>query len=158
MMRILGARLKEAKSSDEIFTKVDTYRKENEVFIQLLDTKKVIGEEHLIWAYEKAEEVFKKGTNRANSPEMETLLWASAQWQIKDAIEKMGIDDDVEEVALIIEKDEDDFLEYMGWVKDDDILEPDIEKLKNFGLKDEEINSVSDPFDLVFEKMATSIL
>ncbi len=157
-MKILGARIDGPKSAEDIFGRVDSYREENDIFIQLFDAEKVIGEEHLIWALQKAEEAFDDGSNRANSLEMETLLWASAQWQIKDAIDKMGIDDGAEEVALIVEKDEDAFLEYMRWVKDDDILEPSKEKLKNFGLKDEEIGSVSGPFDLVFEKMATSIL
>ncbi len=157
-MKILGARAKKPIRADEIFKKVETYRKEKDVFLQLFDSRKVVGKEHLLWAYQKAEEVFESGANRADTLEMETLLWASGEWQIKDAIETMGIKDEAAEMALMIEKDEDIFLDHMDWERDDTVLNPSIKKLKNFGIRDDEIDSVDEPFDLVFEKMTTSVL
>lgn len=157
-MNISGARVEKIESVDEVFEKMDTYRSKNDIFIQLFDAEKVVGKEHLIWAFQKAKETFENDTNRANDLEMETLLWASGEWQIKDAIDNMGIDDETKDIALIVEKNEVDFLEYMGWTKDDDVLKPSLEKLENFGIQPEEIDSVNDPFDLVFEKMATSVL
>jgi len=157
-MYIVGAQLKEPKDLENIFDLVESYRKENEVFLQLFDPSKVIGKQHLLWAHQKAEETFEQGTNRADEQEIETLLWASAEWQIKDALDKMGIEDETEKVAVLIEKEPKKFLDYIGWIRDDTILKPNKEKLKAFGVTDKEMSSVDKPYELVFEKMATSIL
>ncbi len=157
-MHVMGAWTQESKDLKEILDKVESFRKEEKMFLQLFDQSKVVGKEHLLWAHQKAEETFEQGTNRADDLEIETLLWASAEWQIKDALEKMGIEDEGEKVAVLIEKEPEKFLDYMGWSRDDTILEPAKEKLKAFGVTDKEISSVDKPYDLVFEKMATSIL
>lgn len=158
MMYVIGARIKEEKDSEEILERVESYRKEEGVFLQLFDQSKVIGKEHLLWAYQKAEESFKHGSNRADDLEIETLLWASAEWQIKDALKKMGVVDGAEKVAIMIEEDPECFLDFMRWTQDDSVLEPSMKKLKTFDIGEDEISSVDSPYDLVFEKMATSIL
>jgi len=157
---IVGVEIRGPKKAKHVLEKLEGHRKENDIFIQVLNTEKVIGKEHLLWAFQKAEESFENGTNRANSLEMETLLWASAEWQIKNALYKMGIADEAEEAALMIEDKEhlEDLLDFMDWVRNDEVLEPSEEKLKNFGLEESEIASVKEPYDLVFEKMATSVL
>jgi len=158
MIHVMGARTQESKDLDEILHKVESFRKEEEAFLQLFDQSKVVGKEHLLWAHQKAEKTFEQGTNRADDLEIETLLWASAEWQIKDALDKMGIKEGAEKVAILIDKDEEQFLDNMGWSRDDTILEPTEKKLKAFGVTDKEMSSVDKPYDLVFEKMATSIL
>ncbi len=158
MMRVIGARIKKSKNSREILDRVESYRKEQDVFLQLFDQSMVVGKEHLMWAHQKAKESFEQKTNRADNLEIEILLWASAEWQIKDALDKMGIEDGVNKMAVMIDEDPKNFLDYMGWSRDDTILEPTEKKLKFFGITDEEISSVDKPYDLVFEKMATSIL
>lgn len=157
-MKILGARIEEPESAEEIFKEVEYYREENDTFIQLFNVEKVVGREHLLWALQKARECFENKENRADSLEMETLLWSSAEWQIKDALDKMGIEDGAEKAAVMIEGDDERFLESMGWSKDDELLEPSEEKLKNFGVDESVIASTEKPYDLVFEKMATSVL
>ncbi len=157
-MKVCGVRFKDEKDIDEIFRKVESYREEHDVFLQLFDASKVIGEEHLLWAYQKAEEAFENDENRAVSLDMETLLWASAQWQIKDAIDKMGVSNNLEKAVVLIEGNVGGVLEGFDAERDDDIIEPSIEKMKNFGVSSVELKSVSRPYDLVFEKMATSVL
>ncbi len=157
-MHVIGAKIEETSDSKKILDKVESYRKEKDVFLQLFDQSKVVGKEHLLWAYQKAEESFEQESNRADDLEIETLLWASAEWQIKDALHKMGIKDSTEKVGMMIDGDPKLFLDFMGWSRDDSVLEPSIEKLKAFGIGDNEINSVDTPYELVFEKMATSIL
>ncbi|MBS3817853.1 MAG: hypothetical protein KGY76_09870 [Candidatus Thermoplasmatota archaeon] len=157
-MKILGARIEEPESAKEIFKEVENYREEKDTFIQLFDVEKVVGREHLLWALQKAEECFENGENRADSLEMETLLWSSAEWQIKDALDKMGIEDGAKKAVVMIDGDEEKFLEYMGWNRDDDLLEASEDKLKNFGVEEKLISTTEKPYDLVFEKMATSIL
>lgn len=157
-MYVVGALLEEPADSTEVFDKVEYYRKEKDVFLQLFDQSKVIGKQHLEWGHQKAEKTFEHKTNRADDLEMETLLWASAEWQIKDAIDKMGIKDGSDKVAVMIDEEPNIFLDHMGWSREDKILEPTMEKLKSFGVTDKEIRYVERPYDLVFEKMATSIL
>ncbi|GEM_PF-1363524 len=159
-MHVIGVKMKETKSAQDIFDALDGYRKKNDIFIQIFDVDKVVGKEHLFWAYQKAEESFGNKSNRANSLEIETILWASAEWQIKDALDKMGIDDGAEEAAVMIDDKThlDGILNLINGKRDDALLEPTEEKLKNFGIDEEEIGSVVVPYDLVFEKMATSVL
>lgn len=157
-MYVVGALLEGQEDSEDIFDRIESYREENDVFLQLFDQSKVIGKEHLKWAHKKAEETFEQGTNRANDLEIETLLWASGEWQIKDALDKMGIEGRIEKVAVLIDENPDKFLDQMKWSRNDEILEPTKEKLKAFGVTENEISSVDKPHDLVFEKMAASIL
>ncbi|MFP3871548.1 MAG: KEOPS complex subunit Cgi121 [Candidatus Aenigmatarchaeota archaeon] len=159
-MQVIGVKTSVSTSSDEILEDIEEYRRKKEVFIQIFDSDKVIGKEHLQWAYQKAKECFENGTNRADSLEIETLLWASAEWQIKDALDKMGVKDHDEEAVVLIEDEVslENLLDFMGWTRDDDLLKLDKKKLKDFGIQEEEIEAVDDPYELVFEKMATSIL
>ncbi len=140
------------------FKHVEKYRKTKDCFVQLFDDKVVVGREHLNWAYEKALYTTKRGTNRCDSLEMETLLWASGHRQIKNAIDKMGLHDDAEEAVVMASDNLNSFLEYMGWQRDDSILEPSIEKLLALGMTKEEIETTDKPYDLVFEFMATSVI
>ncbi len=145
-------------SASGTFEHVEKYRKTNKGFVQLFNEKVVVCREHLIWAYEKALYTTKKGTNRGDSLEMETLLWASGQRQIKNAIGKMGLQDDAEEAVVMAGDNLNSFLEYMGWERDDSILEPSMEKLITLGITKEEIETTDRPYDLVFEFMATSTI
>jgi len=157
-MHAIGVNIKEPKDAQEIFEMIEDHREKNGVFIQIFDHSKVIGEEHLLWAFNKAEDTFEQGNNRANDLEIETLLWSSGEWQIKDAIVKMGLDDKAENAALLIGEEPNGFLNFMGWERDDSLLKADRKKLKAFGITEEEMESVEKPEDLVFEKMSTSIL
>lgn len=157
-MKIIGARIDEPTASEEVFEKIESYRDRTDSLVQVFDHSKVVGEEHLLWAFQKAEESFENGSNRADSIEIETLLWSSGEWQIKDAIDKMGLEDGAEKAVVLIDEDHQDFLDFMDWTRDDMILEANEERLKAFGIDEKEIESVDSPEDLVFEKMATSIL
>lgn len=157
-MEIIGARIDEPTASEEVFEKIESYRDRTDSLVQVFDHSKVVGEEHLLWALQKAKESFENGSNRANSIEIETLLWSSGEWQIKDAIDKMGLKDGSGKVVILLDEDHQGFLDFMGWTRDDTILEANEERLKAFGIGENEIESVDFLEDLVFEKMATSIL
>lgn len=70
----------------------------------------------------------------------------------------MGVPENSDKAVLIIEESLNEFLKEMNWKKDDYLLKPPIEKLKRFGIDEKEIESVTEPYDLIFEKMSTSIL
>ena len=143
---------------DDIFDKIEFYREKYDVFIQVFEADMIMGKVHLIWAYEKALRSFQQETNRAISLEMETLLWSSGEKQIKDALKKMGIKEETEHVAIISDSDPTGFVRYMGWEIEDDALEPTMEKLRNYGITEDEIGSTDKPYDLLFEKMSIAIL
>lgn len=124
----------------------------------MFNAELVLNEDHIVWAYNKAKQCFKNDSNRAHSLEIETLLWASGERQIKEALSKMGLQEDSENAVLAIENDIVGFLNHMGWKRKDELLTPSKEKLKRFGITEKEMNSVEDPYELIFEKMATSIL
>lgn len=60
--------------------------------IQALDADKLACKEHLIFAIEKAQEAFKKGTNIANDLAKEIMLYAAGTRQINRAV-KIGVHD-----------------------------------------------------------------
>lgn len=80
MMKVCGVKFDKKYDTEELLDMIESYRNENDIFIQLFNHDKVIGEDHLLWAYDKAKEMMEQESNRADSIEIETLLWASAEW------------------------------------------------------------------------------
>lgn len=153
---VVGVKVSKKEPTDAVFKKITDYSKDNSCSIQIFDPDVVVGKDHLLWAVEKAQKRFEDGENQADSLEIEILLCSSGERQIKKAIEKMGLKDMSEEVAVVTHCYVDDLLDHMDWERDDNILEPSKEKIKNFGVSDIEIDSTDKHLDLVFEIMATS--
>ena len=79
------------------------FRTENvEAHVQFFDATHVAGPQHLYFAAVNALNAFEKGTNISNNLAIETLLYASAQRQIKKAVKMLGIKQDSSEVAALI--------------------------------------------------------
>jgi KEOPS complex subunit Cgi121 len=70
--------------------------------IQFFNAERVAGPQHLYFAALNALNAFEKRTNISNSLTVETLLYASAQRQIKKAVEMLGIKQNSSEVAVLI--------------------------------------------------------
>jgi KEOPS complex subunit Cgi121 len=77
-------------------------RQKGGAIAQFFDAKRVAGPEHLYFAALNALNAFEKKTNISNSLAVEALLYASAQRQIKKAVELLGIKQDSSEVAILI--------------------------------------------------------
>ncbi len=157
MIEVIWVNIPEPAKSKTLFKKIEGYRSETNTFVQIFDSNVVLHEEHILWAYNKAEECFEYGANIADSLEIEVLLWAAGERQIKDALMKMGISDNCSNAVVLLENSQ-DFLDHMGWEKKEEPLKPSKAKLSNLGITRTEIESVDNPFELVFEKMATSRL
>ncbi len=157
-MEVLWVNIPETSNSQEMFQNVEEYRRKRNIFVQIFDSNMVMHEEHLLWAFNKAKECFAYGCNVADSLEIEVLLWAAGVSQIKDALVKMGVSDHSDNAMVLIEDDTEDFLDHMGWERKEEPLKPSKEKLSNLGITKAEIDSVEDPFELVFEMMAASRL
>jgi len=70
--------------------------------VQFFDASLVAGSEHLRFAALNALNAFKGNINISSSLAMETLLYASAQRQIKEAVKLMGIKPNTDRVAVLI--------------------------------------------------------
>lgn len=71
--------------------------------IQVVDARYVAGREHLEFALAQAEKAFEQGSNISKDPMIELLVRASAQRQIKKALELFGVNNS-REVYIIGEE------------------------------------------------------
>jgi len=76
-------------------------RKSPATEVQVLRPDRVAGAEHLFFASLNALNAFKQKTNLCKGLPMEILLFASAQRQIKNAIETLGLKDSPSKFALV---------------------------------------------------------
>ena len=76
-------------------------RKSPATEVQVLRPDRVAGAEHLFFASLNALNAFKQKTNLCKGLPMEILLFASAQRQIKNAIEELGLKHSPSKLALV---------------------------------------------------------
>ena len=76
-------------------------RKSPATEVQVLRPDRVAGAEHLFFASLNALNAFKQKTNLCKGLPMEILLFASAQRQIRNAIERLGLKESPSEFALV---------------------------------------------------------
>lgn len=97
---IVGFRAVKIKDVDRLLENV---RKEvEEAHVQLFDAKLVASKQHLHFAAMNASRAFEKKSNISSSIAIETILYASAQRQIKKAVDMLGIKPDSSQIAVLI--------------------------------------------------------
>ncbi|MEM2896532.1 MAG: KEOPS complex subunit Cgi121 [Candidatus Bathyarchaeia archaeon] len=101
IINLLGAKIRDIDHAIKKF-KGDL----GEVEVQFFDSKKIAGWEHLYFAALNALKAFRNKNNISKSLSMELLLYASAERQIKDAIQKIGIEPNGKEITVAIVIDE----------------------------------------------------
>jgi len=143
----------------ELFLKkVKEIGKSRDLIIQLLDADKLAGKEHVIFAVEKAMNSFKKGSNIANDPGKEIMLYAAGTRQINRAI-KIGLHNGKNNIALVAIGEEIDLSGFYE-VTPGNVLEYDVSKnralMDLFDITDDEIKAVgADKIpELVLERVA----
>ena len=99
-LAIVGFRNVKIEGIDRFFSVVRS--KAEDVHVQFFDAKLIAGWEHLYFAALNALNAFKNKTNISKSVAVETLLYASAQRQIKNAVELLGIKPKSSQVAVLI--------------------------------------------------------
>jgi len=110
--------------------------------LQVLDAKLIAGEEHISFAIQQAERAFRKGRNISSREALEVLVRASAQTQIREAIERLGVEEE-KEVVVIAPEEPEMLMERYGCRKVDLELTPEkLEGIKaEFGIGKEEIKA-----------------
>ena len=163
MIKIFGAK-GNIQNVDSFLDKIIKFRKEKELIIQAFNADVIYGKEHLVSAFKHAKRAFKNKTNSTNSLEMEILLYSSGERQLKLAIPKMGVVSGNSNVGFIFVKDKamisdriiDEFLDYVSLKRDDKVLLGNADTLKKFGIKKNEIQTVTEDKygHLILEKIA----
>lgn len=158
---ILITGFKNVKIRDkEKFLKAVQKAKTSKVEAQFFDAKTIATWQHLYFAALNALKAFKNKRNISRNLAMETMLYASAQRQIKKAMNILGVKSSSSEIAVLIigEKPEEvnsalaNIQKIINVKNDDKTLEFSEEKMalakKNFEISDEEIKAVMRKGDL----------
>ena len=161
MIEIVGAK-GNIQDIDNFLKEIESFAKNHNIVIQVFDADMIFGKNHLISSVNHAVRSIDRKTNTTNSLEMEILLYSSGERQLKLAIPKMGVKDGETRAAFVFVGDKvpkqliDDFLSLFSLSQDDKVLEGDENTLKKFGLKEDEIKTVTkDKYgDLILEKVA----
>jgi KEOPS complex subunit Cgi121 len=167
MIKIIGAKGK-ILNVDEFLKKISVLSENHDVIMQVFDASMVFGKAHLNSAVEHALRAIKRKTNSTNTLDKEIMLYASGERQIKKAIPKMGIKKGCEEIVLVLFNKENNYgekisdkilkniLKQLDLKHNDSVLEGNYQKLLDFGLSKDEIETVTkDKYEfLILEKVA----
>ena len=131
----------------------DVRREVKEAHVQFFDAKFIASQQHLHFAALNALRAFEKKLNISSSLAVEVLLYASAQRQIRKAVDMLGIKPDSSQVAVLViaetKQGANTALEAVSKLisgeRDDHVLEVTDEKFegvkKLFGVSDLEIEA-----------------
>jgi len=148
---LVGFREVKIKDADNLLSLVR--EKTKDVEVQFFNAELIAGWEHLYFAVLNALKAFENKLNISNSLAVEILLFASAQRQIKKAVELLGIKPSSSKVAVLILADTklrtNKTLETASHLilgkRDDSVLELTNEKFdgirKLFGISESELNA-----------------
>lgn len=167
MIKIIGAR-GNIQDIDSFLKQVISFTQKLQVIIQVFDADMIFGKAHLISSVEHATRAMERKTNTTNSLDKEILLYASGERQIKLAIPKMGIKKGNGNIAFVFVSDVKtgdrelsdnlvgEVLESFSLVRDDSVLEGDMDTLRKFDINENEIKTVAkDKYGhLILEKVA----
>jgi len=167
MIKIIGTRGK-IQNIDSFLKQVISFAKKHQVIIQVFDADMIFGKSHLISSVEHATRAIERKTNTTNSLDKEILLYASGERQIKLAIPKMGIKKGNGNIVLVFVNDVKardrkvsdrlvcELLKSFSLVRDDSVIEGDIDTLRKFGFNENEIKTVTKAKyeDLILERVA----
>lgn len=167
MIEIMGAEGK-IENVNDFMNSLDEFSRKHSVVIQALDAELVCSKDHIVSAVEHAIRAFREGRNKADDLSIEVLLYASGERQIKEAIKKMGVKEGKSRIALVVlhstsgikgrvsRSELVEFIKKLGLRVNDDVLVGNKEKLKKFGITEEELGTVNEDrqLELVLERIA----
>jgi KEOPS complex subunit Cgi121 len=164
MIKIIGAK-GEIKDIDIFLKIVGDFATKNNITIQSFNADLIFGKDHIISAVEHAIRAISQKTNTTNSLEMEILLYASGNRQLKLAIPKMGVKKGIGNIAFVFvgkEKSEipkkliTDLVKSLNLEANEKVLGGNKDTLINFGISKNEIDTVTkDKYGhIILEKVA----
>lgn len=151
---------------DSFIESIHQYAKQNNIHVQILNANNIYEKIHLESAIIHALRAYDEKRMSTKSVEMELLLYASGEKQLKYAIPKMGIDSGKINIALIfftldqttnsVNDIVNEFLKHFKIVKDDSVLKGSKEVLLSFGITEDELKTVheNDYQNIILEHIA----
>jgi len=143
---------------EEFLQKLKKTGEEKNITIQALDADKLAGEAHIRYAVQKAMNSFNSGTNIANDPAKEILLYAAGTRQINKAL-KFGIHRGENNIVLVAAGENPD-LSGFDEITQKSVLQYNASKkeaiMELFNITNEEIEAVGEEKipELVLERVA----
>ncbi len=155
--RIIGATGK-IDSAERFIEDARYFVNSPDYLLQFIDAEKVLGTEHIQSAIEHANRAFIRQDNISANLAMEILIYISGEPQIQSALQKIGVKDGCEKVAIIADDkiEIDDLLVHLNLTRDDDVLNFNEKKLIEFGVSEAEIVACDKKklTDLILERVA----
>lgn len=133
--------------------------KRNSEIIQLLNADAVAGRRHIEHGVNQAFLAFERGENLANDLSVEICLRCSAQRQISKAFDLLGLKEGQMNLCAIL-IDCDDYTSQLSsrFTLDDNVLLPDVGKLKNiYDISDDELGII-DVEDILIDRISKLVV
>ncbi len=156
-LQILGLK-GEIISVSETLNQINSFKKDSEI-IQLLNADAVAGKRHIEHGVNQAFLAFERSENLANDLSVEICLRCSAQRQISKAFDLLGLKEGKMNLCAVL-IDCDDYTSELSSLFDlnDDVLCPDVEKLREiYSISDAEL-SIMDVEDILIDRISKLIV
>ena len=142
-IQILGFRAN-IDSVGDVLDEINSIKDDGEI-IQLLNADSVVSKNHIIHGVNQAFLAFERGENLANDLSVEIVLRCSAQRQISKAFKILGLHEGNMNLCAVLIDSKDYTIELSSlFIRDDDVLIPDEEKLiEMYKISDEELQNMS---------------
>ena len=145
------------KSKKELLRIVSELGREKAISVQLVDSRKIFGRDHLRAAFEKAVRSFKSEQNVSDSLVTEMMLYLSGCRQIQEALDAIGLKERPKSLVVLSDKEPDDLSAFLSLEEDESVLSPEGKDVRCMGISDLEISTVREKnkIDLVLERVAS---
>ena len=156
-LQILGLK-GEIISVTETLNQINSIKKDSEI-IQLLNADAVAGKRHIEHGVNQAFLAVERSENLANDLSVEICLRCSAQRQISKVFDLLGLKEGKMNLCAVL-IDCDDYTSELSSLFDlnDDVLCPDVEKLKEiYSISDAEL-SIMDVEDILIDRISKLIV
>ncbi len=92
---------KEIEKIDEAIKKLEEIDESNGTISQIFNAEKIAGESHLLHASKLALEALERGESFADTPRIELTCWTAGLRQINKALDRVGVEKNSEEIAIV---------------------------------------------------------
>lgn len=154
-LKILGYRA-DIENVDDTLDFINNL-KEDCSTIQVFDADTIAGEKHLLHAYYQALNSFDRNENLANDLGIEVSLRLSAQRQISKALKKVGLKKGKINICFLLMDCGDEIEAKLDdtFIRDDTVLEPQPEILKNIYKIPQEELDIMDMEDILIDEITS---
>lgn len=145
------------KSKKELLRVIAELGRKKAASIQLVDSKKIFGQDHLRAAFEKTVRAFKSGQNVSDSIVTEMMLYLSGCRQIQEALDAIGLKEQPKSLIVLSDREPGDLSNLLSLEEDESVLSPEGKDVRCLGISDIEISTVreKDVTDLALERVAS---